>query len=69
MFLTFKLITYSIDGFTLGMKSRSVAHLQSESAQIYWILGLELCEVHSGAVYTMDHEVRPWKMAFVNGLS
>ena len=24
---------------------------------------------NQGPVYTMDHEVGPWKMAFVNGLS
>jgi hypothetical protein len=46
MFLTFKLITCFINGFTLGRKSQSIAYLSSESAHIYWILDLE-GEVHS----------------------
>jgi hypothetical protein len=25
--------------------------------------------LHLGPIYTMDHEVGPWKMAIVNGLS
>jgi hypothetical protein len=40
MFLT------SIDGFTCGMKSQSIAYLLIGSAHIYWILDLE-GEVHS----------------------
>ena len=40
--LTSKLITCFIDGFTLGMKSQSIAHLLKESKHIYiWVLNLE----------------------------
>ena len=46
MFLTSKLITFFIDGFTFGIKSQSMAYLLSESAHIYWILDL-VSEVHS----------------------
>ena len=46
IFLTSKLITCFIDGFTSGMKSQSIAHLLIESAHIHWILDLE-DEVHS----------------------
>ena len=46
MFLTSKLITCFIDGFTSGMKSQSIAYLLIGSAHIYWILDLE-GEVHS----------------------
>ena len=46
MFLTSKLIMCSIDGFTSGMKSQSIAYLRIGSAHIYWILDLE-GEVHS----------------------
>ena len=42
MFLTFKLITCFIDGFTCGMKSQSIAYLLIGSAHIYWILDLEV---------------------------
>jgi len=42
MFLTFKLITCFIDGFTSGMKSKSIAHLVSGSANVYWILNLNM---------------------------
>ena len=44
-FLTFKLITCFIDGFTLRRKSQSIAYLLNESEHIYWILDLET-EVH-----------------------
>ena len=46
MFLTSKLITCLIDGFTLKKKSHLVAQLFNESEHIYWILDLEN-EVHS----------------------
>ena len=46
MFLTSKLTTYFIDGFTSGMKPRSIAYLLIESAHTYWTLNLE-GEVHS----------------------
>ena len=46
MFLTSKLVTCFIDGFTSGMKSQSIAYLIIGSAHIYWILDLE-GEVHS----------------------
>ena len=41
MFLTSKLITCFVDGFTLEMKSQSIAYLLSGSAHIHWILDLE----------------------------
>ena len=41
IFLPSKLITCIIDGFTLGLKSQSIAHLLSYSERIYWILDLE----------------------------
>ena len=43
--LSFTLMTCFMDGFTLGMKSQSIAYLLSGSKRIYWILGLEV-EVH-----------------------
>ena len=46
MFLTPKLITCFIDGFTFGMKSQSIAYSVIGSAHIYWILDIE-GEVHS----------------------
>jgi ligand-binding sensor domain-containing protein len=46
IFLTSKLITFFVDGFTSGMKSQSIVYLLSGSAHIYWILDLE-GEVHS----------------------
>ena len=46
MFFIFKLITWSIDGFTLKMKSQSIAYFLNESEHIYWIWNLE-GEVHS----------------------
>ncbi len=46
MFLTSKLVSCFIDGFTSGMKSQSIAYLLLGSAHIYWILDLE-GEVHS----------------------
>ena len=46
IFLTFKLITCYIGGFTLKMKSQSIAYLLNESEHIYWTLDLE-GEVHS----------------------
>ena len=46
MFLTSKLITCFIDGFTSKMKSQSIAYLLNGSEHIYWILNLE-DEVHS----------------------
>ena len=46
IFLTFKMITCSIGGFTLKMKSQSNAYLVNESEHIYWILDLEN-KVHS----------------------
>jgi hypothetical protein len=44
--LTSKLIMCSINDFTSGMKSQSIAYLLIGSAHIYWILDLE-GEVHS----------------------
>ena len=44
--MTSKLITCFIDGFTLIMKSQSIAYLLNGSEHIYWILDLE-GEVHS----------------------
>ena len=46
MFMTSKLITCFIDGFTSERKSKSIAYLLNESEHIYWILDLE-DEVHS----------------------
>ena len=46
IFLTSKLITCFIGGFTLIMKPKSIAHLLNGSEHIYWILDLE-GEVHS----------------------
>ena len=45
MLLTSKLITCFIDGFTLRMKSKSIACLLNEREHIYWIWDLE-DEVH-----------------------
>ena len=46
IFLTSKLITCFIGGFTLAMKPQSIAHLLNGNEHMYWILGLE-GEVHS----------------------
>jgi hypothetical protein len=46
IFLTSKLISCSIDGFTFKMKFQSTAYLLSGSAHIYWISDLK-GEVHS----------------------
>ena len=46
IFLTSKLITCFVDGFTLKMKSQSIAYLLNGIEDIYWILDLE-SEVHS----------------------
>ena len=46
IFLTSKLITCLIGGFTLTMKPQSIAHLLNGNKHIYWILDLE-GEVHS----------------------
>ena len=46
MFLTSKLITCFIDGFTSKMKSHSVAYSLNAREYIYWILDLEN-EMHS----------------------
>ena len=46
IFFTSNLITYFIDGFTLKMKSQSIAQFLNESEDIHWILDLE-GEVHS----------------------
>ena len=46
MFLTSKLITCLIDGFTSGTKTKSIAYLLIGSAHIYWILDLK-GELHS----------------------
>ena len=46
IFLTSKLITCFIGGFTLIMKPQSIAHLLNGSEHVYWILDLE-GEVHS----------------------
>ena len=40
IFLTSKLITCFIDGFTSGMKSQSIAYLLIESAHIHWTIDL-----------------------------
>ena len=41
IFLTSKLITCFIDGFTSKMRSQSIAYLLNGSEHIYWILDLE----------------------------
>ena len=41
IFLTSKLFTCFIGGFTLKMKSQSTAYLVNGSGHIYWILDLE----------------------------
>ena len=46
MFLTSKLITCFIEGFTSKRKSQSIAYLLHEIEQIYWNLDLAN-EVHS----------------------
>ena len=46
IFLTSKLIICFIDGFTLKMKSKSIAYLLNVSEHIYWIMDLQ-DEVHS----------------------
>ena len=46
IFLTSKLLTWFIDGFTSKMKSQSIAYLLYGSEHIYWIWDLEN-EVHS----------------------
>jgi hypothetical protein len=46
MFLTPKLITWFVGGFTLKMISHSIAYLLDESEHISWIWDLE-GEVHS----------------------
>ena len=46
VFLTFKLTTCFIGGFTLTMKPQSIAHLLNGNEHIYWVLDLE-GEVHS----------------------
>ena len=45
IFLTSKLITCCIGGFTLKMKFKSIAYLLNGSEHIYWIWDLE-DEVH-----------------------
>jgi hypothetical protein len=47
IFLTSKLITCFIDGFTLIRKSQSIVYLLNGGEHIYWILDLE-GEVHQG---------------------
>ena len=46
IFLTSKIITCFIDGFTSKMKFQIIAHLLNGSEHIYWILKLD-DEVHS----------------------
>jgi hypothetical protein len=46
IFLTSKLITWFIGGFTLKMRFRPIVYLLNESEHIYWIWDLE-DEVHS----------------------
>ena len=46
IFFTPKFIICFIDGFTLKIKSHSIAYLLNENEYIYWILDLE-DEVHS----------------------
>ena len=46
IFLTSKLITCFIGGFTLKMKSQSIAYILNGSEHTYWMLDLE-SEVHS----------------------
>ena len=41
IFLTSKLSTCFIGGFTLTMKPQLIAHSLNESERIYWILDLE----------------------------
>ena len=54
LFLTSKLITCFIVGFTLKRKSQSIAYLLNGSEHIYWILDLEN-EVHSiWLIWTSD---------------
>jgi hypothetical protein len=46
IFLTSKLSTCFIGGFTLKMKSQSIAYILNASEHTYWMLDLE-SEVHS----------------------
>ena len=46
IFLTSKLITSLIDGFTLGTRSQSIAYSLGGSKHVHWILDL-VDEVHS----------------------
>ena len=46
IFLTAKLITGFLNGFTLEMRSQSIAYLLNDNEHIYWIWDLE-GEVHS----------------------
>ena len=46
IFFTSKLITCFIGGFSLKMKSQSIAYLLNGNEHIYWILDIE-GEVHS----------------------
>ena len=39
MYLTSKLITRFVDGFTMKRKSQSIAYLLNGSEHIYWIFG------------------------------
>ena len=55
MFLTSKLITSLINGFTSKRKSQSIAYLPNESEHIMWILDLNN-ELHS-----------IWVIALTNG--
>ena len=49
---------------TLLSNVRSLAHVGPRDKTMGWDV---VASVHSGLVYTMDHEVRPWKRAFFNG--
>ena len=46
IFFTFKLFTWYIGGFTLKIKSQSIAYLLNGSEHMYWIWDLK-GEVHS----------------------
>ena len=57
MFLTSKLITCFIDGFTTKRKSQSIVYFLNGSEHIYWVLDFDN-EVHSIRVYEQERPSR-----------
>ena len=53
LFLTSKLITCFIVGFTLKRKSQSIAYLLNGSEHIYWILDLEVLEDEEHSIWVI----------------